>query len=326
MTFGTASAGLIRALARSLVAPERRADLRMRGERLVRLFDAFPDRAHGWLVNAFGRSGTVPVGEAELRARRRSDTIYIFGSGYSLSQLTRAEWGEIERHDTMGMSYFVIQKAVRVDYHLVRELGLTSHDNSQRKNVWRAAFAAYAGILRDNPRFRDTVFVVQAGWTAFAGNRLVGLGYLPKGSRLFRYRNGLRGLHPPATGFSQGLTHGPATVTDCVNFAAVAGWRHIVLAGIDLYDRRYFWHAPGGDFYPLAGITDRGGGEYAGEGDLDARHRTSRPMLDWAALWRAELEKQGISLEVLNPKSLLAGVLPVHRLGALPVDSPAAKS
>lgn len=307
----------MREFARSLIPPERRANLRAWGDRQIRLFDAFPLRVHGCFANAFGVSGAVPMREAELRGRRRSDTIYIFGSGYSLNQLTRADWDAIEQHDTMAFSYFVLQKMVRIDYHLVRELGLTSHENAQRKDVWRTVYAAYAEILRDNPRFRDAVFVVQAGWPAYAGNRLVGLGYLPKGARLFRYRNGRRGLHPPATTFAQGLTHGPATVTDCVNFASVVGWRRIVLAGIDLYDRRYFWQVPGGDFYPLAGITDRGGGEYAGEGDLDARHRTSRPMLDWAALWRTELGKQGISLEVLNPKSLLAGILPVHRIGGL---------
>ena len=34
---------------------------------------------------------------------RRSDTIYIFGSGYSLNEITREQWGEIEKHDTMSL-------------------------------------------------------------------------------------------------------------------------------------------------------------------------------------------------------------------------------
>lgn len=275
---------------------------------------AFGDRLHGWSANAFGRPGTKEIGEPALRAARRSETIYIFGSGYSLNALTEADWRAIERHDTLGFSYFALQKYVRADFHLIRELGVTAHDNDKRKDIWRDVYADYARVLRENPRYRDTIYVVQAGWTAYAGNRFVGLGYLPEAARLFRYRNGLRGAHPPAESFAQGLTHGPATVTDCVNFASVVGWRRIVLCGIDLYDRRYFWHSKNRAHFELPCLTDRGGGEYAGEGEIGALHRTSAPMRDWAERWRAYYVARGISLEVLNPKSLLAEILPIHKL------------
>ncbi len=278
----------------------------------VRL-EVLSNRLHGWLSNSLGRSGARMIDEAAIRSARRSQTIYIFGSGYSLNDLSDDDWRQIERHDTMGFSYFSLQNYIRADFHLIRELGLTSHDNGERKDIWRELYGKYARVLRENPHYAGTTYVVQSGWTAYAGNRFVGLGYLPAGARLFRYQNGLRGFHPPANTFAEGLTHGPATVTDCVNFASVVGWRRIVLCGIDLYDRRYFWNGSSGKHFQLPGITDRGGGEYAGEGQIESAHRTSVPMRRWAAEWRAHYAAAGISLEILNPKSLLAETLPVHK-------------
>lgn len=279
-----------------------------------RFFGSFGYCLTASVAHTFKSPAVRLIGEEEIRRRRRSDTIYIFGSGYSLNDLTPADWSEIEKHDTMGFSYFALQSYVRADFHLIRELGLTSHDPEHRKYEWREVFGAYAKVLSENPRYTDTVFVVQGGWFAYAGNRLVSEGCLPTGAKLFRYRNGRRGPYPPARSLSEGLTHGPGTVTDCVNLAAVMGWRRIVLCGIDLYDRRYFWQARDRKFFAIPGLTDRGGGEYSGEGDVTAAHRTSEPMMTWAASWKAHLADQGIALEVLNPKSRLAGVLPVHRI------------
>lgn len=271
-------------------------------------------RLEAWLRNALGRPDVVQLSREAL-GPRRSDTIYIFGAGYSVNELTSAQLRKIEEHDTMGSSLFVLHTAVRVDYQLLRELGFTSHDRNKARDIWRQVFAGYADAVKRNPAFRDTVFIVQGGWSAVAGNRFVGRGYLPAGARVFRYRNGLRGDFPPSMSFDEGVTHGPSTITDCVNIAALLGWRRIVLVGIDLYDRRYFWHALGRGHLSLPGITDVGGGEYAGELDNDLIHRTALPMKRWALHWRDALLARGVSLEVANPKSLIAGPLPVHVVG-----------
>lgn len=278
-----------------------------------RFFGSFWQCLAASIANTFGRSQAVAIDEDQIKARKRSDTIFIFGSGYSLNDLSAEQWVAIAKNDTMGFSYFVLQKYVRMDFHLIRELGLTAHDNNERQYRWREIFSTYGNILRANSHYKEAIFVVQAGWPAYVGNRFVGGGFLPPGAWLFRYRNGKRGNYPPARSFAEGLTHGPATVTDCVNFASILGWRRIVLCGIDLYDRRYFWQAPDREFFSIPGLTDRGGGEYSGEGDMTSQHRTSEPMLKWAALWKSELAAQGIALEVLNPKSRLAAVLPVYR-------------
>ena len=73
-----------------------------------------------WIRERRNRGAYRVLGEAELRATRKSDTVFIFGSGYSLNDIPAEEWRHFERHDILGLSGFVYQKWVRVDYHLIR--------------------------------------------------------------------------------------------------------------------------------------------------------------------------------------------------------------
>jgi hypothetical protein len=100
-----------------------------------------------WLLNLRNQHHYTLPGEAELRVTRKSDTIFIFGSGYSINDITEPEWSHFEQHDPFSFSWFLYQDFVHI-----------------------------------------------------AG-----------------------------------------TLTDCAKFAYLLGWKNIVLAGVDLYDRGYFW-------------------------------------------------------------------------------------
>lgn len=280
----------------------------------ARFFGSFPQCAASFLSNLRAkRFFYVEISQQGLQASKRSDTIFIFGGGASIARIAPEQWEAIRNHDTMTFSYSIVQKFVPVKFHLIRELGLTGHDTSDRKEPWRKIFDSYADVAKSNPNYRNTVYAVQGGWFAYAGNRLIGGKFLPKGSRIFRFVNGYRYPDaPPSSSFERGLTHGPSTVTDCVNFAAILGYKTIVLCGIDLKDRRYFWNDPGIDAYAISGITDSGGGEYAGEGNLEEQHRTGDKMLRWAVLWKDELSSRGITLSIFNPDSKLAETLPLY--------------
>jgi hypothetical protein len=83
-----------------------------------------------------------------------------------------------------------------------------------------------------------------------------------------------------------------------VNFAVLMGWTSIVLVGVDLYDRRYFWLPP-----------DVARPE---EHNLDATHATALGgIVTTLGSWSEQLAPRGIRLYVHNPKSLLSQVLPV---------------
>jgi hypothetical protein len=239
-----------------------------------------------WLAEPRGRRAYRELTEAELRATRRSDTAFVFGSGTSLRDISADEWSRIAEHSTIGFSEFARQRFVRVDYHMIGEV----------KGIER-----YAGLLRNNPFYADTVYLVQRGWLADDSNELVARRLLPENARIFRYRRTSRGAYaPPSRSFRDGLVHGWNSSISATNFAILMGFRRIVLTGIDLYDKQYFWLAPG----------ER----------RDALRPSESPeqpfpmadlIVDVFGRWGGVLEPEGIELFAYNPRSRLAQALDV---------------
>src|SRR4051812_34782280 len=177
-----------------------------------------------------GRRRYRLLSEQELLATRRSDTVFIFGSGRSLLEITDAEWAAIARFDTISLREFPRQEWVRADYHVTAEVDFLDD---------------YARRLRENPRYAETVYVVAAGFLAEAANELIGRGLLPDGARVFRFRRTSRGRYAPPSPTPRTLVHGYNSIFDATNLAVALGHRQIVLAGADYYNKEYFWLASG---------------------------------------------------------------------------------
>lgn len=229
---------------------------------------------------------------AALRATRRSETAFVFGSGRSLLEISPEEWARIAEHDVVSLREFPRQQWVRADYHITGEVDFLDE---------------YAARIVGNLLYAQTVFVVQEGWLAESGNNLVGRRLLPAGARVFRYRRTARGRYaPPSRQFSEGLVHGFNSSISATNFAVLMGWRRIVLCGIDLYDKGYFWLDEGeARTYEKPGIT------------AESVFTNAPDIVTTLGRWREVLEPEGIELLVHNPRSLLAGVLPVFDWSAL---------
>lgn len=249
-----------------------------------------PDRAvsltRSWLGERRGRGAYSVLSEAQLRATRRSETVFVFGSGRSLVDIEPEEWDRIADADTIGFSHFHRQQWVRVDYHLLAEV---------------PSIQGTAALLRGNPRYADTVYGVMSGWSAEASNALVARRLLPPGARLFRWRRIGRGrILPPSSSLKAGLVHGTNSVLDVVNFALLLGWRRIVIVGVDLYNKEYFWLPAG-----TARQDERPG--------LAASSRwvQADQVVETLALWRRLAQPRGVELFVYDSRSLLSQALPV---------------
>ena len=246
-----------------------------------------PQMGPPYVRNLLGSQRYPLLSESELMATRTSDTAFVFGSGYSLNHIDPETWEWISKHDTVSFREFPRQDFVRADYHVTAEVD---------------DLAEYTRLIRENRNYTRTIFVIQEGWTAWHGNNIVGRGLLNAGSRVVRFKRTGRGVYrSPSRTLSEGLIHGYNSSISTTNFAIVMGWKNIVLTGIDLYDKRYFWLPPDtGRSYEKPGVM------------FDAEFTNASPIVDYFGRWRDELEPDGIKLWVMNPKSLLANVLPVY--------------
>lgn len=242
--------------------------------------------AYWYARDRSGRRAYATLSEDDLRASRRSGTVFVFGSGKSLLEILPDEWERMSEHDTVGFSQFQEQQFIRVDYHLVAEA----------LNLDR-----YVALFRDNPRYESTIYVVQEGLFAHVGNEIVGRRMLSPGSPMFRFHRRARGRYEdPSDRFRRGVVHGYNSSISTTNFALLSGWMRIVLVGVDLYDKEYFY-LPWGAMAP---------GERWGRKASD-RFPSADLVVDYFRRWRSVAEASGISIEVYNPRSLLAEVLDV---------------
>jgi hypothetical protein len=254
-----------------------------------------------WLTARRNRQAYVELREEELRRSRRSDTAFVFGSGYSLHDITAEEWARIAEHCTIGFNYWSRQRWVRTDYHLIGEIASrTDH----RAADWVPAVREYAALIADNPFYKDTVLGLQMGWRALQSNRLVGMGLIRPGTRVFRYRRvGRDEARAPGRSLREGLVLGAGSLVPCVNFAVILGVRRIVLTGVDLYDARYFWLPPSEVREDMA----RARGSRLGE-----PHHAAARITEYLGRWADLLRREDVELCVYNPRSLLAQVMPVY--------------
>jgi hypothetical protein len=267
--------------------------------------------ADAWLRNRIARHHYNLLTEAKAAQLRRSDTVFVFGSGYSLNRITADEWAHIASHDVFGFNAFYYQRWIPVQFHLLRG-GLYGELR------WRPYAEEVVEAIRANERYRATVFVMQEEFLASFTNQLIGHRLLPRVPGILRYATARGEGTLPTTAIADGLRHQAGTLSDAVNCAFCLGWRHIVLAGVDLYDSRYFWLPPNQTTtVDRANATVVGASANAlGGNRFDERHYTTRNgVVELMDQWRVFFAERGVRLSVYNPQSLLAGVLPVYAAG-----------
>ncbi|MBT5831548.1 MAG: hypothetical protein HOH77_15270 [Candidatus Latescibacteria bacterium] len=213
------------------------------------------------------------------------------GSGYSINNITADQWAYISQHNTISFREFPRQNFVRADYHLTGEIDFVE---------------PYAEHICKNPHYKDTIFAVQKGWLAHQANQLIGKRLLPSKAPMFRFHRCGRSQHiPPSKNFSDGLVQGFNSSFSVTNFAYVMGWKHIVLSGIDLNDKRYFW----------LGQNETRAYETKGMGiTYESVFTNADHIVPLFKYWTETLSKQGVQLYTLNPKSLLADVMPIYKI------------
>ncbi len=261
-----------------------------------------------WVRNRLGRGRYRTMSSDDMRAARRSDTVFIFGSGASLNDLPQSDWNHFAQHDVFGLNMFYLENWIPVGFHIVRG-GVYTDPR------WQEFVDDLAIGIKANPLFNDTIFILQEEYYGAITNLLVGSGALPTRNPIFRYHTA-RGDGPPTESFRDGLRHTSGTLMDAVNCAYLLGWKHLVLVGVDLYDSRYFflpsdqtlgWNTETGT---LIGAERN---DWRGQTAQEPHNTVRNGVVDLLAQWGPIMAANGVELSVFNPRSLLAQVLPIYR-------------
>ena len=237
------------------------------------------------------------------------------GSGYSVNDITKEEWQHIvDVGDTLAFNDFFKGELVPITYHICGEIsGAPNYGSILMNSKRRKSIKSYYDEIFSNPYYKDTIYFLRykmdikktpvpiALWALFFLKAF-------KNKQVCLYRIVLFGdvilkpseiLEPSDTIYA--ISHN-ATIFDAVNIAYVLGYKKIILVGVDLYDRRYFWL----ERNEIHEVDLKIGRTYS---DI---HYTADKVMRGIDMWNGNLIKKGVRLYIYNPRSLLNKILSVY--------------
>ena len=183
--------------------------------------------------------------DINIRALKSSEKIFLLGSGASVNDLTSEDWAHISQHDSIGWNSWHIHDFVPTYYFF--EMG--DHGNRYYHFVRllkekEEEYASVPFICRfknlynvPNP-FVDLPKKVR-------NNLYLSAPYFIKGrmsslisQQLLIWRKLM--FNKPQKNLGA-IIHLRGTLSDVMSFSVLAGYKEIVLVGIDMNNKRYFW-------------------------------------------------------------------------------------
>lgn len=243
--------------------------------------------------------------------KKKNERVFIFGSGYSLNNITQYEWDLMEKSgDTFSFNDFIKSRFIRIDYHLIREfeakrvITAKLDRNGRFSTIYNfKILKEYFNSILENPYMENTGLIyltdMKAG-QSILWRWLYGKNFLNLGSYSNHFNRKI--AWPPSENLEK-IPHGNASLIDCINLSYLLGYKEIVLVGVDLYDRRYFY---------LDYNETRAFDEDRGFNSKDL-HGTSKGLIRHIEKWSHFLKNKGVHLSVYNPDSLLNEVIPVFK-------------
>ena len=228
----------------------------------------------------------------EFVNRKQKNKIAVFGSGYSINNITPDMWGVIEDgFDTIAFNWFC--KLLRpTTWYVVREQCTTpkriepGHDLESFVDLMKHQKSA-TKIVKDMSYRKDN-YQWARNHTLFDGE-----GFIFKeqagGCSAKSFRDDV---------FEDGIHHGKSSIYDVLHFCIGMKYEEILFCGIDLYDNRHFYL--GQDEPTECLIKDKM--------SVHAPHKTLEKTL---AIISSIKEVFDIKMTVLNPRSLLTKIIPV---------------
>jgi hypothetical protein len=190
------------------------------------------------------------LSELSLQDRRTSDTVFVFGTGSSINDYPEPYWDVVRNHDSIGMNFFLLHDHVPT-FHVMESV------TKERHQLLRIRYA-------ETGDYKNTPLIIKTQLTNLSSNRVgariseltdlpaevlantyLSLDILAAGKTATDMEAAYRltqkvGLWKPKPQFLM-LTKRRGSVAYVVNFAVRAGYRRIVLCGVDLNHTEHFY-------------------------------------------------------------------------------------
>jgi hypothetical protein len=232
------------------------------------------------------------------KKNKKSDTVFILGSGASVKDISKNQWSKISEHDTIAFNWFVYQDFIPIDYYIVKGIA----DKDINRNIFMPQLNEFSRLIFKNKKlYQNTQFILQKGLISSNTNRLLFNRLLPQELNITRYisdtNSGNLSVNLPI------LSAKGSVLLTAINLAILQEYKKIVLVGVDLYNRDYFW---------LKEDESRTIDKLRGA-DKNIQHYTSSTMIKLLQAIVKNVEKDNIEFYTYNGKSLLSRIMKVYK-------------
>ncbi len=245
------------------------------------------------------------INENDLNSKKNSDTIVIYGCGYSINNLTDEHKKTFSQFDSIAYNWFVKSK-ISTTFYFIREQAVAPSLISQDENPkilvqnLKDYYSNSTLIISDLRTSSDKWNKAFNYATSDLLNLINNEGIICKE---FVDRNLLNGNLQKVFDyniFRDGVIWDFCTFSSIMHIVSYLKYKRIILAGFDLYDHRYFWK----DFNKTREITERKGRK------VEDRHYVSNYIIKFLQNYKQISETE---LFVVNEYSLLSSVINIWK-------------
>jgi len=241
-------------------------------------------------------------------SRKKSDTIVIYGSGYSINDITEDQWSKLNQFDSIGFNWFLKSRRP-VTFYLLREQDIWrkngTGDESRRelRDILNQCYIDTCCIVVDlskshhkwqtTEHYGKPIYQKHINLSGVIVKEIFAKKSLTKYIKNKNSKKVLCDCFESHDIFDNGLIYDFCSLVSVLHLVTFLQYKRIIFAGIDLYDHRYFWLKSN----KLRTATREKGRL------LDSKHfvadYTCRVVGTYSKYFK------NVDISVLNPKSLL---------------------
>lgn len=170
---------------------------------------------------------------------KKSDTMVIYGSGFSINQLKNKDFEILSRFDSSGFNWFCFSK-IPTTYYFVREqANIPSRVHQPEETIEN-----FIGQMNRHPYLSSCLLLHKISHHSPAAydyaenaNQFKGNYFIVNDIKMKNNRSGIKNWRK----IEKGLIHGGCTLNNIMHFTIALKYKIIIFVGIDLYDSKYFW-------------------------------------------------------------------------------------
>lgn len=246
---------------------------------------------------------------------KRSETLFVLGSGGSIEELSAAQWRHVAAHDSIGFNFWLVHRYVPTYFMFEAAPSYALDRNDVMERLLAARAVDYRNVpIINNYRHWTHLHRSVSQYPMEIRNHLYlhAPYYFPVvGSQPLRACLRLWRLFLVSAG---GLIHHGSTLSSAIVFGVVAGYRRIVTLGVDLNNSEYFWERSPEAYTDVETPRNVQSGGVHQTASRSHRDRKSFMPIDAYLRILADevLRPAGVSLFVGSPNSMLANHFPVY--------------